>query len=105
MIYRVLHEAHAEAAEAFVWLIVKKRYDVARKLWAMWQKGQDAIEANPRRYPRTEDGPLPLETRNYILPRYGYRIVYQITRTEVVVLSFCRSRRRPDHWQKRIQSD
>jgi len=103
MIYRVLHEAHAEAAEAFVWLVVKKRYEVARRLWGMWEKGQDAIEANPQMYPRTEDGPSHLVTRNYILPKYGYRIVYQITSTEVVVLFFCRGKRRPDHWVKRIR--
>jgi hypothetical protein len=76
MIYRVLHEAHAEVAEAFVRLVVKKRYEVARRLWGMWEKGQDAIEADPKRYPRTEDGPPHLEIRNYILPKYGYRIVY-----------------------------
>jgi hypothetical protein len=102
--YRVLTEAHGEAMEAVVWMVVHKRYDVARKLWRMWSAGQDAIQANPRRYPKAEDGTKKWEVRNYILPKYGYRIVYQLTSEEIVVLAFCRGRRRPAYWAERIQT-
>lgn len=102
MILRVHPETNAELMEALVWLIRRHRYEVAGRLNRLWLAGLDAIQANPQMYPMVDDSIGESEIRNFLLPRFGYRIVYEVTAGEVYVLSFARGRRRPGHWHNRV---
>jgi plasmid stabilization system protein ParE len=104
MTLRVHPEANADLTEALAWLIHKHRPNVAGRLWRLWHSGLDALEADPGRYALADDAPAGRDIRSYLLPRYGYRIVYQVTTTEVIVLAFARGRRRLGHWQSRLES-
>ena len=95
-------EANGDVTEALVWLIQKRRHRVAAQLWQFWNDGLDAIENRPLMYPLAEDRPRGRDVRNYWLPRYGYRIVYVVNSTEIVVLAFARGQRRAGHWSNRF---
>lgn len=103
MNFRVLPEANREVTEALGWFAERHRYRAVGLLWSMWLDGLELIKENPRRYPRAEDNPTPYEIRNYILPKYGYRIVYQIEGSDHVILSLCRGQRRTAHWLDRVR--
>ena len=102
MTLRIHPEANGEVTEALAWLIRKHRPNVAARLWRFWLAGLDAIEANPLLSPIADDSPSDREVRNYLLPRYGYRIVYEATPTGLIVLAFARGRRRQGHWLPRL---
>ncbi len=104
MNFRVLPAANGEVTEALAWYVRRFQFRAVARLWAMWLDGQNRIAANPRMYPLAEDNPSAFEIRNYILPRYGYRIVYQLHANEIVVSSFSRGQRRSAHWLARVES-
>jgi plasmid stabilization system protein ParE len=104
MTLRVHPEANADVTEALAWLIRRHRPNVAGRLWRLWLSGLDAIEADPGRYAIADDAPTGRNVRNYLLPRYGYRILYEVMTTEVIVLAFARGRRRQGHWRARLES-
>jgi hypothetical protein len=99
---RALPAANADVREALAWQVRRRRYTAAAGIWAEWLAGQTAIEAAPRQYPPADDAPAGREVRNYLTRRYGYRIVYEVTPTEIVVLAFVRTRRRPAAWLGRL---
>lgn len=102
MTFRVKPEAEADAIEAIAWQFRRQRYSAAAGPHAEWEAGQSAIEAMPRLYPPADDAPAGREIRNYLTRRYGYRIVYEVTPTETVVLAFVCARRRPAAWLGRL---
>lgn len=100
---RVEPEANGEVAEALAWQVRRFRYDVASRLWQLWNAGLAAIEARPWAYPMVEDWPTDEPSiRNYLLPRYGYRIVYRIKDDNILVVAFARGQRNSGHWHDRI---
>lgn len=104
MNFRVLPEANGELTEAMSWFVDRLRFRAMGRLWSMWLEGLDRIAAHPRMYPPAEDNRTPFEIRNYILPAYGYRIVYQLHGNDLAILSLCRGQRRAAHWLDRIQT-
>jgi hypothetical protein len=102
MNFRVDSRANADLRDVLTALVRRRWYTMIARLWAYWRAGLDAIEANPPAFGLDSDAPSGVEVRVYILPRYGYLIRYQLTITEVVVISFSSGRRRPRHWQNRI---
>lgn len=66
-----------------------------------------AIESlwnQPRFYPRTEDGPKRLQTREYYIARFEYRVIYALGRNEIVVLGLVHARRKPGSWTGRLKT-
>ena len=102
---RVHREANLEVTEALSWYIRMNRHEVAGRLYRLWELGLEAIVDSPLMYPLAEDQPDQVECRNYLLPRYGYRIVYQVAQAEIYVVSFARGRRRPGHWHDRLDAN
>ena len=80
MSLRIHPLANEEMSEAFSWLIQKGRPEVAGRLFRLWLAGLEAIEEFPMRYPLAEDQPKLWEYRSYLLPSYGYRIIYEVRR-------------------------
>jgi hypothetical protein len=99
---RVLPPVYAELHDALALLVTRGYFAAARRLWADWEAGLLGIAATPRLYPPADDAPPGVEVRNYLTTKAKYRIVYQITPTEAVVLSFARTTRRAGHWHGRI---
>ena len=99
---RVHREANLEVIEALSWLVRKQRPEVAGRLYRLWLAALEAILDSPLTYPLAEDQPERAECRNYLLPKYGYRIVYQFRPEELYVVSFARGRRKPGHWHGRL---
>jgi plasmid stabilization system protein ParE len=102
MNFRVDSRANADFMDVLLWMVRHRRYTMISRLWTYWQAGLTAIQANPRLFGLDPDAPPGVEERTYILRRYGYLIRYQVTATEVVVISFSSGRRRPRHWQHRL---
>lgn len=62
-----------------------------------------AIGNRPRFYPRTEDGPAGVETREYYIDRFEYRVIFVFRRDDVVeVIALVHARRRPSSWVGRL---
>ena len=61
-----------------------------------------AIEANPRMYGRTEDGPDEPENREYFIARFEYRVIYAIVNEEAVIVSLTHARKPPGSWLNRL---
>jgi|GEM_PF-6981927 len=88
--------------EALTWLVKRHRYEVAGRLNLLWEAGLERIQFQPRAYPVVDDPVGEREIRNFLLPRYGYRIVYELAGDELHVLAFARGRRNSGHWHDRI---
>jgi plasmid stabilization system protein ParE len=100
---RVQPEANGDVTEAMSWFVRQHRFEVAGRLWRLWNAGLDAIEISPWTYPMVEDWPtIDPSIRNYLLPKYGYRIIYRVKDEDVLVVAFGRGRRKPGHWIDRL---
>lgn len=98
--------ANGDVAEALAWQVRQFRFDVVGRLWRLWNAGLNAIEASPWTYPMVEDWPtVEPSIRNYLLPRYGYRIIYRVKGEEILVVAFARGRRNAGHRHDRITDD
>jgi plasmid stabilization system protein ParE len=96
-------EANGDVTEAMSWFVAQLRLETAGRLWRLWTAGLDAIESNPWAYPMVEDWrSADPSIRNYLLPRYGYRIIYQVKQDGVLVVAFARGRRKPGHGIDRL---
>ena len=62
----------------------------------------ESIGANPRTYPRTEDGPDEPENREYYIARFKYRVIYAIWMDEAVIVAVLDARRQPGSWRDRL---
>lgn len=102
MTFRVRGEANADLIAVLAWNIQQRRYAAAAGINAAWEAGQNAIESMPRLHALAPDAPPGRECRHYLTRRYGYRIVFEVTATEVVVLAFVHTRRRPGSWHSRL---
>lgn len=99
---RIHREANGELMEALGWLVQRGRYEVAGRLNQLWIAGLDSIQAYPLANPRVEDPVGTNDYRNYLIRRYGYRIIYELNDEDVHVLAFARCRRNSGHWHDRI---
>lgn len=69
----------------------------------LFQKGVLAVVSNPALYPRTMDGPKRLETREYYIKRFKYRLIYVVRPTELVFVAVSHASRRPRSWVHRTR--
>ncbi len=65
--------------------------------------GLNAIILEPRFFPRTEDGPRRIETREYYINRFEYRLIYALEPDELIVLALVHARSKPGSWTKRLK--
>ena len=65
--------------------------------------GIASVRADPRFYPRTEDGPRKPENREYYIKRFEYRLIYAVTDSELVILALVHARNRPRGWVRRMR--
>lgn len=66
-------------------------------------EGIRAVISNPAMYPRTSDGPKKLETREYYIKRFKYRMIYVVRPNELVFVAVHHASRRPSSWIHRTR--
>ncbi|MCI0700138.1 MAG: type II toxin-antitoxin system RelE/ParE family toxin [Planctomycetia bacterium] len=60
------------------------------------------LAAQPRLYGRVPRAPSGREIRETLVPRFLVRMVYEVTATEVVILSVTHARSRRQPWRRRL---
>lgn len=73
-----------------------------RRLAGEFRRATAAIRANPRLHPPTEDGPEGLETREFFIALFNYRVVYAIHGGEATILAVVHAARTPGAWTDRV---
>lgn len=97
---RLLTEAQAEAQEAARWYDEQQQGLGGEFLEAL-ARGLEAIEESPRACAKVETSQPSREVRRFLLPRFPYRVVYEVLADEVLVLAVAHVRRRPNYWKRR----
>ena len=67
-----------------------------------FRTGVLAVLAQPRLYSPAADGPARLETREYFIRRFNYRLVYALDGETVVFVAVVHAKRRPRSWWRRL---
>lgn len=97
--------ANAAFMAALVWLIQRRRYPAATALNAAWMDALDDIQNMPRRFPPVPNSPPGREFRECYLTRLGYRIIFEITATEIRVSAFVHTRRHHHRWLDQLDAE
>jgi plasmid stabilization system protein ParE len=92
---KVLDDAIAEARAAFQWY--QERSDTAAARFRdELDRAVEKIGKSPESWPEYVH-----DTRRYLLRRFPYFVVYQITSAEILILAIAHARRRPGYWMDR----
>lgn len=62
-----------------------------------------AIRSNPLSFPKSEDAPRGVPTREYFVRRFKYRIIYFLEIDEVLIVSAQHASRKPRSWHRRLR--
>ena len=98
---RFLSAAQADAADAAVYF-ERQRVFLGDAFEAEVRRAVTSIGANPRIYPRTEDGPDEPENREFFIARFKHRVIYAILKDEAVIVAVLDGRRQPGSWRDRL---
>jgi len=99
--YRILYEARQDVLEAEARLEGEHPgYGVA--FTDEFIVAVRSVLDQPRMYSRTEDGPRSVETREYFIQRFEYRVIYAIDTEEIVFFAVYHARSRPGGWRRRL---
>jgi plasmid stabilization system protein ParE len=98
---RTIPEANRDAASAS-WELERMRKGWGDALKAEVRRAVAAIRANPRMYPRTEDGPNEPENREFYIARFEYRVIYAVWQEELVIVAVIHASRHPSLWVPRL---
>ncbi len=69
----------------------------------LYEQGVLAVIADPAMYPRTADGPRRLESREYYIKRFKYRLIYVVRPNELVFVAVSHASLRPRSWVPRTR--
>lgn len=69
---------------------------------ALFRGAVAAIRADPRLYSPTEDGPEGVETREFFIKVFEYRVVYAVWNNEAVIVAVIHAARPPGLWLPRL---
>jgi plasmid stabilization system protein ParE len=100
-VVRVTPDAYADADAAAAGLETA-RTGYGARFTAAFRKAVSAIRAFPRMYPEADDSVPGVETREFFIARYGYRVIYTYDGTEAVVVAVVHAARRPGFWHRRL---
>jgi toxin ParE2 len=96
---RLLPEAEREIADAAEWYDGEQR-GLGDEFLQSLRECRKAIGAFPE-----SGSPDVLGTRVRQTRRFPYRLVYQIRRSEIVVIAVAHQSRRPDYWHERLNTE
>lgn len=97
MNYRILPLARGDVNQAETRL-EREHPGYGTAFLALVSDGIRAVIAQPAMFPRTSDGPRRLETREYYIKRFKYRLIYVVRPTEIVFVAVHHASRRPRSW-------
>ena len=104
MIPYVPPEVHGDVIDALTWLVRKRSYRGVSELLAEWDAGLEAIAAAPHLHSPADEASPGREVRYILTRRYGYKIVYEVTPTQIIIVAFVRASRRSSVWVNRLTS-
>jgi plasmid stabilization system protein ParE len=91
----ILDQALAEAEDAARWYADRSPTAAAAFVEEL-ERAVAAIERAPETWPPYDHG-----TRRFLLQRFPYSVVYQVTRTQLIVVAIVHAHRRPGYWKGR----
>lgn len=94
---RLLAEAETEAQAAAQWYEQRKA-GLGEEFSNALANALERIEENPYVFARLEPLRTKLEVRRYLLSRFPYLVVYQLTETEALVIAVAHLHRRPNYY-------
>ena len=95
---RIIEPAAEELAEAVMWY-ERQQEGVGAALLEAIDRTIVLIEIHP------EIGSIVLadgRTRQVIVRRFPYRVVYYLSQDEIVVIAIAHTKRRPGYWRERV---
>lgn len=99
--YRILYDARQDVLEAEARL-EREHPGYGSAFVDEFVLAVRSVIDQPRVYSRTEDGPRGVETREYFIQRFEYRVIYAIENEEVIFLAVYHARSRPGSWRRRL---
>jgi plasmid stabilization system protein ParE len=78
---------------------------VAAALNTAWELALDDIQAMPRRFSPVVNSPPGREFRECYLTRFGFRIIFELTATEIRVSAFVHARRHSRRWLDQLDAE
>jgi toxin ParE1/3/4 len=99
---RIDAAAEEEAQEAALWYEDRRR-GLGIEFLAAVDAAMQRISTDPVEFALLETAPVESNVRRFLLRRFPYAIIYEITSDEVRVLAIAHTRRRPDYWKRRAR--
>jgi plasmid stabilization system protein ParE len=101
---RIDPAAGEETKEAAQWY-EDRRPGLGLEFLAAVDAGIQQIRNEPRRFARLETIPEEENVRRFLMDRFPYIIIYELTADEIRILAVAHTRRRPGYWRRRRAAD
>lgn len=85
--------------------IEKGRAGYGLRVFTEYRAVLDNIAQNPQMYPPVEDALSGREFRNALLGRLGYRVVYEVRKSELLIVAVLYTGRQPELWHPRVPEE
>jgi len=82
-----------------------ERYGTGLRLATEYAEVLEQLKVNPRFYPRVEDAIANREVRNAAILRATYRVVFEISTEDVLVIGVLHTHRRPGSWHSSLADE
>mgnify|MGYP002780350974 FL=1 len=102
MQFPVIHPEAEEEVGAAVDYWELRSPGLGNDLALQWMAALRTIQSNPRLHPLADDAPIGEEVRNYLLRGLSYRVICLVEDSELMVLAFAHTKRRPGYWLARL---
>ena len=97
---RIDPSAEEETREAAAWY-EEQRSGLGVEFLAAVDDAVHRIRRTPESYTRLETLPEEESVRRFVLSRFPYAIIYELTDDEINILAVAHTRRRPGYWRNR----
>lgn len=61
------------------------------------------VRTNPLQFPKSDDAPRGVSTREVFIRRFKYRLIYFIDGDEILIVSVHHAARKPRFWHRRLR--
>lgn len=61
------------------------------------------VRVDPLQFPRSDDAPRGVSTREFFIQRFKYRLIYFIDGEEILIVSVHHASRKPRSWHRRLR--
>jgi len=97
---RILQEAEAELLEAIYWYDDREE-GLGVDFFQQALKTIHTIGKEPQRFPFYEGTTLQRKLRRALVDRFPYVVIFEIRKSEILIVAIVHTSRRPGFWQTR----